>query len=72
MNALTGMLAATSSSASTQNNVNSHTRFDNINVVTQATNAVDMARDMRRALTAQPLLNPLAAQTMTLATRGSQ
>jgi hypothetical protein len=43
-----------------------------ITIESKATNGVDMARDFRRSLASQPLLNPLATQTATLATRGSQ
>jgi len=66
-------LAAASNGSTQSTSTSTHEiNIGDIHVASNATNGVDMARDMRRSLARQPLLGPLATQTMTLATRGSQ
>lgn len=53
--------------------VTHHTRIGEVNVnAPQATNATGIAAGIGNALSTHPLLGPLATQTVTLATRGSQ
>jgi len=58
--------AAVTKSSTVSSSVTSHTRIDNVNVSTQATDAQGMAAGARAALSSHPLILPPIAQQMVL------
>jgi hypothetical protein len=63
---------ASYSSSSVQSSVNNNIHIRTGNIVTQATDGTGIAKDFSKELNTHPLLGPLATQTVTLASRGSQ
>jgi hypothetical protein len=61
-----------SSLGSVQSSINNNIHIRTGNIVTQATDGTGIAKDFSKELNTHPLLGPLATQTVTLASRGSQ